>query len=53
MGVMTSVKPLPDCGSEQTTCGNTSGSELSDENLDNLVKYIALLGVRAQRDSRR
>ncbi|PAJ76318.1 hypothetical protein CJF42_00545 [Pseudoalteromonas sp. NBT06-2] len=50
MGVMTSVKPLPDCGSEQTTCGNTSGSELSDENLDNLVKYIALLGVRAQRD---
>jgi len=45
MGVMTSVKPLPDCGSAQTTCGNTSGSELSDDNLDNLVKYIALLGV--------
>jgi len=50
MGVMTSVLPTPDCGSAQTTCGNTSGSELSDENLDDLVKYIALLGVRAQRN---
>ena len=49
IGVMTSVLPNPDCGSAQTTCGNTAGSELSDENLDNLVKYIALLGVRAQR----
>ena len=50
MGVMTSVKPTPDCGSAQTTCGNTTGSELSDKHLDNLVKYIALLGVRPQRD---
>ncbi len=50
MGVMTSVKPIPDCGSAQTTCGNNTGSELADEHLDNLVKYIALLGVRAQRD---
>ncbi len=48
MGVMTTVLPQPDCGSTQTTCGN-SGSELADEHLDNLVKYIALLGVRAQR----
>ncbi len=48
MGVMTSVLPSPDCGSAQTVCGN-SGSELADEHLDNLVKYIALLGVRPQR----
>lgn len=49
MGVMTSVLPNPDCGSAQSGCGN-SGSELSNAHLDNLVKYIALLGVRAQRD---
>ena len=50
MGVMTSILPNPDCGSAQSNCGNSSGSELSNANLDNLVKYIALLGVRAQRD---
>ncbi|CAM2903623.1 di-heme oxidoredictase family protein [Moritella viscosa] len=50
MGVMTSVLPRPDCGSEQTNCNNNQGAELSDEHLDNLVKYIALLGVRPQRD---
>ena len=49
MGVMTSVLPTPDCGSEQAGCGN-SGSELSEEHLNNLVKYIQLLGVRSQRD---
>ncbi|GAC13198.1 di-heme oxidoredictase family protein [Aliiglaciecola lipolytica] len=49
LGVMTSVLPTPDCGSNQHQCGN-SGSELADEHLDDLVKYIALLGVRAQRD---
>ncbi|NQZ09092.1 MAG: carbohydrate-binding protein, partial [Algicola sp.] len=49
MGVMTSVLPQPDCGAAQTECGN-SGAELADEHLDNLVKYIALLGVRPQRD---
>jgi CxxC motif-containing protein (DUF1111 family) len=49
MGVMTSVLPQPDCGSAQTVCGN-SGTELADTHLDNLVKYIALLGVRAQRN---
>jgi CxxC motif-containing protein (DUF1111 family) len=49
MGVMTSMLPNPDCGSSQTDCGS-SGSELSDEHLNNLVKYVALLGVRPQRD---
>ena len=49
MGVMTTVLPQPDCGTSQTICGQ-SGSELSDDHLDNLVKYIALLGVRPQRD---
>ena len=49
MGVMTSMLPNPDCGSQQTDCGN-SGSEVSDENIDNLVKYLSLLGVGARRD---
>ncbi len=46
---MTSVLPNPDCGSSQTNCG-PSGSELANQHLDNLVKYVALLGVRPQRD---
>lgn len=49
MGVMTSVLPQPDCGSQQSDCG-PSGSELDDEHLNHLVKYIALLGVRPQRN---
>lgn len=49
MGVMTSVQPLPDCGAMQENCGNDQGAELSDENLRALVKYVSLLGVRAQR----
>jgi CxxC motif-containing protein (DUF1111 family) len=49
IGVMTSVYPDPDCGSAQTDCG-AKGKELPDENLKNLVDYIALLGVRARRD---
>jgi len=49
MGVMTSVFPDPDCGSAQAGCG-PSGSELSDEHLDNLSAYVALLGVSARRD---
>jgi CxxC motif-containing protein (DUF1111 family) len=49
IGVMTSMLPNPDCGSQQSTCG-APGSELSDTHLATLVKYISLLGVRAQRD---
>jgi CxxC motif-containing protein (DUF1111 family) len=49
MGVMTSVLPKPDCGALQEHCGNDDGPELSDENLHHLVKYVSLLGVRAQR----
>jgi CxxC motif-containing protein (DUF1111 family)/predicted lipoprotein with Yx(FWY)xxD motif len=51
MGVMTSLITSPDCGSAQLArdeCGNAQ-QELSDEHLNNLAKYIALLGVRAQR----
>lgn len=48
MGVMTSVLPEPDCGAEQTDCG-AGGGQLSDEHLEQLVKYVALLGVRARR----
>ena len=49
MGVMTSILPVPDCGAQQSNCGPV-GSELSDEHLDNLSAYIALLGVSARRD---
>ncbi|MEH6396615.1 di-heme oxidoredictase family protein [Pseudoalteromonas sp.] len=48
MGVTNSVFPDPDCGSSQAVCGN-AGSEVSDAHLDELSKYISLLGVRAQR----
>nr|WP_297348522.1 di-heme oxidoredictase family protein [uncultured Glaciecola sp.] len=49
MGVMTSMLPNPDCGSEQQDCG-TAEVELSDQELDKLVKYLSLLGVGARRD---
>jgi CxxC motif-containing protein (DUF1111 family)/predicted lipoprotein with Yx(FWY)xxD motif len=49
MGVMTSMIPNPDCGSQQASCGN-SGSEIADEHVNNLVKYVSLLGVGARRD---
>lgn len=52
MGVTTSVLPTIDCGENQVqslNC-NQQSHELSDEHLENLVKYISLLGVRAQRD---
>jgi CxxC motif-containing protein (DUF1111 family) len=50
MGVMTSVLPEPDCGVDQTDCGNDAGPELSDAHLDDLVRYVSLLGIRARRD---
>jgi CxxC motif-containing protein (DUF1111 family)/predicted lipoprotein with Yx(FWY)xxD motif len=52
MGVMTTVLPIPDCGSAQklrNECGDEQ-IELSEQHIDDLVKYIALLGVRAQRN---
>lgn len=49
MGVMNSAISTPDCGSAQTDCG-AGGSELSDTHLNNLVKYVSLLGVRPQRN---
>lgn len=50
MGVMTSVMPKPDCGAMQQSCGNDKGPELADKHLDDLVKYVHLLGVRARRN---
>jgi CxxC motif-containing protein (DUF1111 family) len=50
MGVMTSVLPKPDCGSAQQNCGNDKGPELADKDLEDLVKYVHLLGVRARRN---
>jgi CxxC motif-containing protein (DUF1111 family) len=49
IGVTTSMMPNPDCGSEQTSCGDT-GVELADQEVDKLVKYLSLLGVGARRD---
>ncbi|MBX2798325.1 MAG: thiol oxidoreductase [Myxococcales bacterium] len=49
MGVMTSVLPEPDCGPDQVGCGE-GGAELSDADLEDLVTYVALLGVPARRD---
>ncbi|KJZ03426.1 di-heme oxidoredictase family protein [Pseudoalteromonas piscicida] len=48
MGVTNSVFPNPDCGASQSSCGG-GGVEVSDQHLTALSKYIALLGVRAQR----
>ncbi|MDD9932223.1 MAG: thiol oxidoreductase [Myxococcales bacterium] len=50
MGVMTSVRPSPDCGAMQDGCAEDTGAELDDAHLDDLVRYVALLGVRARRD---
>lgn len=50
MGVMTSYLPTPDCGVEQLGCGNESGPEIEDKHLRDLVKYVALLGIRPRRD---
>ena len=49
MGVMSSMLPNPDCGSDQDVCGE-SGSEISQDNFDDLSKYVSLLGVRPQRN---
>ena len=49
MGVMTSIRPLPDCGTQEADC-DPSSTELSDERLDELTAYISLLGVSARRN---
>ena len=49
IGVMTSVRPNPDCGVSQAGCG-PSGTELADEHLQKLTAYVSLLGVSARRD---
>ena len=48
MGVLTTVFTTPDCGAAQGDCG-PNGAELEDADLDDLVKYVALLGVPPQR----
>lgn len=49
MGVTTSVFPTHDCGESQADCGE-DGTELDDQALDDLTLYVALLGIRPQRD---
>lgn len=48
MGVTTSIFPKSDCGSENPC---ESPQPMNDADLDVLVKYNALLGVRAQRNA--
>lgn len=47
MGVLNEVYSTPDCGSAQADCG-PSGAELDEQSLDNVARYIALLGVANQ-----
>ena len=49
MGVSTSIFPNPDCGSAESGCG-ASGTEVNNTDLDNLRRYISLLGVAARRN---
>ena len=49
LGVMTRLLPRPDCGTEQANC-DSAGVELADSQLDDLVKYLSLLGVPARRN---
>ncbi|HYH97649.1 di-heme oxidoredictase family protein [Hyalangium sp.] len=48
MGVTTSIYRTPDCGSSQT-CAAAS-TELSDADLNKLVRYLSALGVPARRN---
>jgi len=51
MGVISKHAPTLDCGSSQSSsdCANNNAL-LSETHIDNLVAYIALLGIRPQRD---
>lgn len=49
MGVMSSVRPEPDRGAQQSGVG-PSGAEIADGRLAELSAYVALLGVNARRD---
>lgn len=50
MGITTSLFQTLDCGSSQTGCTLTQGTEINNTELDQMVKYINLLGVPARRD---
>ncbi|MET0402277.1 MAG: di-heme oxidoredictase family protein, partial [Cystobacter sp.] len=49
MGVTSSVYKTLDCGPSQQGCSGSS-TELSDQDLDKLVRYVSVLGVPARRD---
>ena len=48
MGVTTPIFPNLDCGSAQGSCG--SGNEISTSELDQMTRYVSLLGVQARRN---
>lgn len=49
LGVLSSVRPQPDCGAAQAGC-DPVGAEIANEHFEDLTAYIALLGVSARRD---
>ncbi len=48
LGVLTSLRPTPDRGTEQSDSADSS-IELSDEHVRDLTAYVSLLGVSARR----
>ena len=48
MGVRTTMLPNPDCGSNQSNCGEDSPL-MDDQHLEDLTLYLSALGVRPQR----
>ena len=49
MGVPSRFAPNLDCGTAETNCGNSTDL-LAEQHIDNLTAYVALLGIRPQRD---
>ena len=49
IGVLNRVFPQADCGTAQSGCPSPA-IEIPDDQLDKLVAYVSLLGVRARRD---
>lgn len=52
MGLTTTLFPKEDCGSQQTEClsNQSATAELTDDQLDTLTFYVALLAVPGRRD---
>ena len=49
MGITNTISPKPDCGALQAGCGS-AGAKLIDTDLENMTRYVSLLGVAARRN---